>query len=53
MANNYLKEYPLNGIIYIDAEPNICSTQNKKRNGEDNIGVEYLKNVNYTMMNGY
>tara|TARA_B100000035_G_C21000496_1_gene554666 strand:+ start:297 stop:995 length:699 start_codon:yes stop_codon:yes gene_type:complete len=45
MANNYLKEYPLNGIIYIDAEPDICSTRIKtrNRNGEDNIGVEYLK----------
>jgi deoxyadenosine/deoxycytidine kinase len=45
MANNYFKDYPLNGVIYIDAEPDICSARIKKRSrdGESNIELEYLE----------
>ena len=45
MANNYFKDYPLNGIIYIDADPEICNTRikNRSRDGEDNISIEYLQ----------
>lgn len=45
MANNYMKDYPLNGIIYIDAEPDICMERINKRNreGESNIALEYLR----------
>jgi deoxyadenosine/deoxycytidine kinase len=44
MADNYFKDYPLSGIIYIDADPDVCSNRIKKRNrdGEDNIGIDYL-----------
>ena len=44
MANNYMKDYPLNGIIYIDAEPNICMERIEQRNreGESNIELSYL-----------
>jgi deoxyguanosine kinase len=45
MANNYFKDYPLNGIIYIDADPDVCTNRikNRNRDGEDNISVEYLQ----------
>jgi deoxycitidine kinase/deoxyguanosine kinase len=45
MADNYFKDFPLNGVIYIDAEPDICSSRIKKRSrdGESNIELEYLK----------
>jgi len=45
MADNYLKDYPLNGVIYIDAEAEICCNRIKKRNrdGESNIELSYLK----------
>ena len=45
MADNYFKDYPLNGVIYIDAEAEICSNRIKKRSrdGESNIELEYLK----------
>jgi deoxyadenosine/deoxycytidine kinase len=44
MADNYFKDYPLHGIIYIDADPDVCCNRIKKRSrdGEDNIGIEYL-----------
>ena len=45
MANNYLKDYPLQGIIYIDADPDICLSRINKRNrnGENSIELEYLQ----------
>ena len=44
MANNYLKDYPLDGVIYIDADPSICSDRinKRKRTGESTISVDYL-----------
>jgi|TARA_B100000886_G_scaffold339372_1_gene304664 deoxyadenosine/deoxycytidine kinase len=45
MANNYLKDFPLNGIIYIDAEPEVCIKRIGKRNrtGEAGIELSYLQ----------
>ena len=45
MADNYFKDYPLNGVIYIDAEAEVCSNRIKKRSrdGESNIELDYLK----------
>ena len=45
MANNYMKDYPLNGIIYIDAKPTTCieRIEKRNRNGESNIELSYLE----------
>ena len=37
MANNYFKDYPLNGIIYIDADPDVCTNRIKNRNRDGKI----------------
>lgn len=45
LANNYLKDFPLNGIIYIDAEPDVCikRIEKRNRNGEAGIELSYLQ----------
>jgi deoxyadenosine/deoxycytidine kinase len=40
----FAKEFPINKVIYVKADPEICSTRIKKRhrNGEESISLEYL-----------
>jgi len=42
--NEYAQDYGLSGIIYIDADPEVCKTRIEKRarTGEGNIQPEYL-----------
>jgi thymidylate kinase len=44
--NTFVKDYPINSIIYIDAKPEICIERIAKRmrTGEEIIPIEYLEN---------
>lgn len=46
--NEFVKEYPLNDIIYVKTLPQICLERIKKRGriGEENISIDYLINCN-------
>ena len=43
--NEYVKEYCVDGIVYIDADADVCYNRIKKRSrdGESNISLEYLE----------
>jgi len=43
--NEYSEDYGLSGIIYIDADPEVCKSRidMRARNGEANIKTDYLK----------
>ena len=42
--DTFVKDYPINGIIYVKADPNICHDRIAKRSrvGESNIPLDYL-----------
>lgn len=42
--DEFVKDLPIKGIIYLKTTPNICSERIKKRNrkGEENISIEYI-----------
>ena len=44
--DTFAKEFPINRVIYVRADPEICSERivKRSRNGEGGIPVEYLKN---------
>lgn len=44
--DTFAKEFPINRVIYVKADPEICSERiaKRSRNGEGGIPVEYLKN---------
>lgn len=39
-----VEEFPFDGVIYLDVEPNICAgrIRNRARPGEENIQIDYL-----------
>lgn len=43
--NTFAEEFPINKIIYVRADPEICYQRIgiRNRNGEDNIPIDYLK----------
>jgi len=43
--NEYVKEYRVDGIVYIDADAEVCYNRIKKRSrdGESNISLDYLE----------
>lgn len=43
--SEYAEDFKLQGIIYIDADPDVCSERIKKRarDGESSIGLDYLE----------
>ena len=43
--NEYVKEYCVDGIVYIDADADVCYNRIKKRSrdGESNISLDYLE----------
>lgn len=43
--NEYSEDYALSGIIYIDADPDVCKSriEMRARDGESNIKTDYLK----------
>jgi len=46
--NTFAEEFPVNKIVYVKADPDICYERISKRNreGESNIPVDYLKSCN-------
>jgi len=44
--DTFAKEFPINRVIYVKADPEICSERilKRSRNGEGGIPVDYLKN---------
>jgi deoxyadenosine/deoxycytidine kinase len=45
MYDNAIKEFPLNGVLYLTASPDVCANRITKRNrsGEENIKIDYLR----------
>lgn len=41
----FVKDYPINGVIYVETDPDICHQRIAKRSrlGESNIPIDYLK----------
>lgn len=46
--NTFADEFPVHKIIYVRADPEICHQriEERHRDGEDNIPIEYLKSCN-------
>lgn len=47
--NTFADEFPVNKVIYVRAEPEICHQRiaTRNRDGEDNIPIDYLKSCSY------
>ena len=46
--NTFAEEFPVNKVIYVNANPEICHQRiaTRHRDGEDNIPIDYLKSCN-------
>ena len=46
--DTFAEEFPINGVVYISSDPNVCKEriQKRSRTGEDGISLNYLKECN-------